>query len=65
MKSLQQKRFMELENLVTSIMEDDPSNSDLSYEEIVEFAKFSGYTEVEGIHVATDLGRWPKWKKRK
>ncbi len=65
MKSLQQKRFMELENLVISIMEDDPSNSDLSYEEIVEFAKFSGYTEVEGIHVATDLGRWPKRKKKK
>lgn len=65
MKSLAEKRFTELENLVVTIMDDDPSNADLSYEEIVQFAKSSGYSELEGIHVATNLGRWPSRKKRK
>lgn len=65
MKSLIEKRFTELECLVVGIMDDDPSNADLSYEEIVQFAKSSGYTEIEGIQVATNLGRWPRIKKRK
>jgi hypothetical protein len=57
------KRCERLENRVCREMEEVEGSGDLSYEEIVQYARSAGFTESEGMRVAENLGRAPTCKR--